>query len=323
MDIRATRLAILLREEDVNQLLTYRDAYNSLRDAFLMLDKKVAVNTKRVRTSLSGATLSYQAGGIGEYLGFKTFVMGSFISLLFSNSGELLLVAESDRLTQIRTGALAVLASDYIKRDYSSVGIIGLGKQGIAQVEAFSNLKSVTINVFSRSPERVTKALSVLKNQGIEVNPKKSYKDLCQDSDVVVTITSSKDPFLKLDFLRRSQHLNLMGSNIEERVEAFPDVIKASNMIVVEDLEQAMEEAGDLILANKMKMLDLNKVFSLSSIIAGRVNVNREGITIFKSVGIGLEDVALLKFIYEESKRRGLGTEVELKGRWRPELARK
>ncbi|WP_149528931.1 ornithine cyclodeaminase family protein [Sulfuracidifex tepidarius] len=314
-------MALLIREVDVNSTLTYPMAYSAMREAFEFLDRKMAVNSKRMRTSISGSTLTYQAGGFREYLGYKTFVNGTFMSTLFDKNGEILSMIESDRLTQIRTGALSVLASDFTVKAYSSVGIIGLGKQGLAQIEAFHELKpGVKIDVFTRSQDRMKNALSYLQSKGIKVFPV-DMKTLCKESEVVVTITRAKDPFLKLDYLNKGTHVNAMGSNIPEKSELYPEVVKSSSMIVVEDVDMALEEAGDLILSKKMGMLDENKIVTISSMISGRAKARREEglVTLFKSVGIGLEDVAVMSSLYEEVKRKGNALELEVKGKWRRE----
>ncbi|MFP3399672.1 ornithine cyclodeaminase family protein [Acidianus sp.] len=310
-------MALLLTEKDVSNLLKFEDAYVALKEAFIALESKAGVNSKRMRTSISGSTLTYQAGGLQGYLGIKTFIKGNFVSLLFSTSGELLMIAEADRLSQIRTGSLSVLASDYIQIKYDTVGIIGLGKQGLAQVEAFYELKKIEPIVISRTQERINKALRILNSEGIKVKVAGSYKDVFLNSEVITSITSSKDPFIKLDYVRKGMHINLMGSNIPERVEAFPELIKASSIIVVEDIEQALEEAGDLILAKKMGMLDESKLVTLSSVIAGKVEKKKDDdISIFKSTGVGLEDVAVMKVLYEKAKKQGIGKEIEVKGVW-------
>lgn len=136
--------------------------------------------------------------------------------------------------------------------------------------------------------------------------------------DVIVTITTATSPFLKREYVGESVHINAMGSNLPERVELFPEIIKASALIAVEDKDQAREEAGDLILAEKMGMLDWKKTVNISEILAGKVTTP-SGITIFKSVGIGLEDVAVMKTLFNKAKSRGLGREIEVNGRWSPE----
>ncbi|WP_342701497.1 ornithine cyclodeaminase family protein [Metallosphaera sedula] len=300
----------------MNSLLSFKDAYDALREAFILEDNKKAVNTKRIRTSFSGSTLTYQAGAMEGYIGFKTYIRGNFVSLLFSGDGELLMISEADRLSLLRTGALSVLASDIIRRDYSSVGIVGLGKQGIAQVEAFHSLKpGLKIMGYTRSQEREARAKEALSKMGIRLETVPNLKDLVSRVEVVVTITTATSPILKLDYLKERAHINAMGSNLPERVELFPEVIKASKIVAVEDKKQAKEEAGDLILAEKMGMMDWNKLVTLSELVSGKVSVE-SGLTIFKSVGIGLEDVSVMKRLYLKAKDKGAGTKLEVRGKW-------
>jgi ornithine cyclodeaminase (EC 4.3.1.12) len=317
-------MALLLRENDVEKVLNYREVYDSLVRAFKQLNSGLAANTKRVRTSYHGSVLTYQAGGIDSYLGFKVFLKGSFISMLFDENGELLLITEADLLTRIRTGVISVIAADYLaKPSYSHITVIGLGRQGQFQVRAFHELKKgVTIKVFSK--EKLELEVKQLLKDGFNVIKAKDYKDACKDAEVIVTVTNSKDPFLKSEFLEKGVHVNTMGSNLPERVELFPEVLKVASLIVVEDLQQAKEEAGDLILADKMKMLDWDKVVPISSVIDGQIKRKSEDeITVFKSLGIGLEDVAVMKVLYEKAKKIGLGTEIVVRGRWSPESEKK
>ncbi|MEM0173579.1 MAG: ornithine cyclodeaminase family protein [Sulfolobaceae archaeon] len=319
-------MALLIKEEDVEELLTFEDAYKALKDAFGLLEHKLSINTKRIRTPFAGTILAYQAGGMLEYLGFKTYIPGSnVIGILFNKEGELLAIFEADRLTRVRTTALAVLASDFIKKNYSNVAVIGLGNQGIVQVEAFYELKKLKVKVYTRSKERLDRALKFFSKRGIDVEVKDTIKDACKESEVITTITSSKDPFIKSEYLDKGSHINAMGSVIPERAEIFPEVFKMAKSVVVEDIEQAKEEAGDLILAYKMKMLEWSKLIPLSSIILDKIRPreSQDDITVFKSVGIGLEDVAVMISLYEKAKKRGVGTEIEVKGKWFPKLEEK
>ncbi|HII75155.1 TPA: ornithine cyclodeaminase family protein [Sulfurisphaera tokodaii] len=309
-------MVLLLREHEVLKILNFKDAYDALKNSFILLYQKLATNTKRVRTLFHGSVLTYQAGGLDHYLGFKVFIKGTFFSMLFDDSGEPLLLAESDLITRIRTGAISVLASDFLARSsYSVVGIIGLGKQGKYQVKAYYELKpGVKIKVFSK--EKLEEEARKIIQEGIKVEKAKDYKDVC-NADVIVTVTNSKDPFIKYEFLNKGTHINALGSNLPERVELYPEVLKNASIIAVEDLEQAKEEAGDLIMAEKMNMLDWNKVKPISEIIAGKVRRNSEDeLTVFKSMGIGLEDVAILKLLYEKAKKYGIGSEIDIGGKW-------
>lgn len=311
-------LTLLIGEKEVEELLTYELALRSLEEAFSSLEEGVAVNTQRSRTSLGVFSLSVQPGALRNFTGVKVYLSGkyptNFVSLLFDgNTGELLSITESDRMGQVRTGSLSVMASKYMSNSMGTVGIVGAGKQGRAQVEAYGTLTKSRILLFSRTPSKSEAVKAQMKSKGIEVEVVQSVREVCK-ADVVTTITNSKDPFLKRDYLGDEMHINLMGSNLQTRAEAFPEVIKDASIIAVEDLQQAKSESGDFILAEKMGMIDYSKVVNLSKFVSGKVK--RKGLTIFKSVGIGLEDVAVLKVIYEEAKRKGLGSEIKVRGSW-------
>ncbi|AKA73353.1 ornithine cyclodeaminase family protein [Saccharolobus solfataricus] len=318
-------MTLLLKENDVINLLDYKQIYGALVNAFLLFENKFAINLERSRISFHGTTLTFQAAGMENYIGYKTFISGNHLTFLYDTSGNLLSIIESDRLSQARTAVLSILATDYVYGDFSSLGVIGLGKYGLAIVEIANQLKKgIKINVFTPSQQRMEKALSILRGEGIDVSPKDSIKRVCEESEVVTTITKAKDPFLKLEYVNNKRiHINAMGSNIPEKIEIFPEVIKASNLIVVEELEQSLKESGELVIAKRMGMLDMSKITLLSWILSRKINVQKEGITIFKSVGIGLEDLAVGKLIYEKALSKGLGTEIEVKGVWYRESEKK
>jgi alanine dehydrogenase len=317
-------LTLLITESDVAKLLTYDDALRSLEEAFNLLEEGQASNTPRTRTYSPVSALSVQAASLRFLSGLKAYVTGkfppNFVSLLFDgNTGDLLAIVESDRLGQMRTAAVSALAAKLMASDVSTVGIIGVGRQGIAQVEAFWHLLSPKIKIYSRTRDRLLKVREEMSKRGIDTSAAESYREVCE-SGVIVTVTSSKDPFLKAEWVRPGTHVNLMGSNLPNKAEAFPDLIRNCDIIAVEDLAQAKAEAGDLILAEKLGMMDWRKVVEFSKVTSNRVRVrnNRREITSFKSVGIGLEDVAVLRVVYEKAKKEGLGQEIKVRGLWSP-----
>ncbi|MEM4884005.1 MAG: ornithine cyclodeaminase family protein [Saccharolobus sp.] len=318
-------MTLIIKEKDVVNLLDYKEVYDSLVNAFLLLENKRATNIERIRIPFGGNTLSIQASAMEGYIGYKAFIGGNFLIYIYDTNGNLLSIIESDRLTQIRTAMLPIIASDFIYGNYNSVGVIGLGKHGLASVETLNEVrKGIKIFVFTPSKERMEKSLSILKEEGIDVVPKESIKKICEESEVIITITKAKDPFLKLDYITNKRvHINAMGSTVPEKLEIYPEVIKAASIIAVEDINQSLKEAGELVIANKLNMLDYNKLVPISSIIFGKNSIAKEGITIFKSVGIGLEDLAVGKLVYEKALRKGLGIEIEVKGTWYRELGKK
>ncbi|BBD72809.1 ornithine cyclodeaminase [Sulfodiicoccus acidiphilus] len=313
---------IVLRETDVEKLLTYKEIFDVLEKAFLEQAEGATINTPRTRTSIAGATLSIQAAGIWNYLGFKAYISGkfqpNFVSLLFdASSGELVALVESDLMGRMRTAALSVLGAKYMANNLGSVSIIGLGRQGMAQVEAFHELTGASLKIFSRTKERIFEAERVFEEKGIRVKVASSYTDACEGADVVVTITNSQAPFLKSSMLPQGVHVNAFGSNVPSRAEVFPDLIKASSVIAVEDLEQVRLESGDFVLAEKMNMMEWEKVVPFSSVVARKVGrSSKEQVTMFKSVGIGLEDVSVMKVLLEKAVKSGGREEVKVRGTW-------
>ncbi len=311
-------MGLFLDETDVESLLSFRDVYESLRRFFLLEDQGLAVNTERVRTASHGTVLTYQAAAAQGIFGFKTFISGSFLGALFNSQGELLLLASSDYLTRVRTGVLAVLASDLMKGDYGEVCVVGLGRQGSFAVKAFNELKGIEPKATAKTQAGTNRGLENLKAIGAKARVV-NLAECVKDGEVVVTLTNSKEPFLKAESLRRGAHVNAMGSNLPERAELFADVVKRASVIAVESVSQALREAGDLILAKKLGMLDESKLIPFSAVVAGKwARKDNDEFTLFKSVGVGLLDLATLALLYDKAKKLGVGKEVPLSLKWSP-----
>ncbi len=309
-------MALLLDEEEVARLLTFREAYEAMREAFSLEYRGLAVNTQRVRTMFKGTALTYQAGAIGDYFGFKTFISRSFLGALFKSDGQLVMLVSSDYLTRVRTGALAVLASDYLKGHYSEVCVVGLGRLGVFAVKAFNELKGIKPLVSAKTEEGINRGIEGMKAIGAE-GKTVSVQECVSGAEVIVTLTNSKEPFVKLESIKKGVHINAMGSNLPERVELFPEVIKNASLIAVEDVQQALSEAGELILAKKLGMLDESKIVPFSAVVSGKYGRKSDDeITVFKSVGTGLIDVAVMVRLMELANKYGLGKEVSLSLKW-------
>jgi ornithine cyclodeaminase/alanine dehydrogenase-like protein (mu-crystallin family) len=314
---------LILTESDVRTILSFRHVYEALRRIFLLEDQGLAANTERVRTPFHGSVLTYQAAAAEGFFGFKVFVSGSFMGVLFDREGNAVMLTASDYLTRMRTGALAVLASDLMKGNYQEICVVGLGRQGSFTVKAFNELKGIEPKASARTRSGIERGVENL--QSIEARARVvGFSECVKDADVVTTITTSKEPFLKAESLKAGAHVNAMGSNLPERVELFADVIKRASTIAVESVEQAMKEAGDLILAKKLGMLDEGKIVPFSRVVAKKwTRKSDDELTVFKSVGIGLLDLGVMLRLYELAKKYGAGRELPLDLRWSPESAGK
>lgn len=317
---------LLISEREVNELVSFGDAIKAVEDGFRLLGSGNAVNLPRRRAIVPGAVLHVLQGAVlGDYgvAGLKAYLTtrsgARFVVLLFSiNTGELLAVIEADRLGQLRTGAASAVATKYMaRRDSSVLGIVGSGTQARAQFEALVEvLRPRLVKVMSRTRSHAEDFANFIKSRGFDVVVVDSYADVCRGVDVLVTATNSKDPFIRGSYLSEGMHINAIGSNWANRAELTPDAVLRADLIAVDDPNQAREEAGDLIMAGGGVW---GRVVPLADVVTGRVKgrPSESSITLFKSMGIAVEDLVLAKVIYDRAVKRGLGREVEFTGQFR------
>ncbi|MGC8571162.1 MAG: ornithine cyclodeaminase family protein [Caldivirga sp.] len=314
-------MTLYIRESEVNRLLTYGEVIKAVEDGFRLLGTGEAINIPRRRVVLPNAVLHVlQSGVLGGYnvAGLKAYMstrQGTrFIVLLFSvSTGELLAIIEADRLGQVRTGAASVVASRYMANSMSELGIVGSGRQARAQFEAFNSTGALRrVKVISRSRVNAEAFASYIRSSGVDAVVVDDYEEVCK-VDVLVTATNSREPFIKGEYLMEGVHVNAIGSNWRNRAELTPDAVNRAELIAVDDLEQARDEAGDLIMAGEAIW---SRVVNLSSIVAGRVKgrVSSRSITIFKSLGVSIEDIVTAKLIYDKAVKEGIGAELEFSG---------
>jgi ornithine cyclodeaminase/alanine dehydrogenase-like protein (mu-crystallin family) len=197
---------------------------------------------------------------------------------------------EANNLGQIRTGAASGYATDLMANPRAAtLAIIGSGFQARTQLAAIRSVRPIeTVRIWSRSEEKRRKFA-----EECSVIAANSAEEAVRGADIVVTATNSKEPVLESDWVSDGALVNAMGSNVANRRELPEDLVKRAGLIVVDSLEQAEMEAGDLILAES-----LNNVVELQDV---KKRYQAKGVTIFKSIGLGIEDVAAGAFIYERA----------------------
>ncbi|WP_367834387.1 ornithine cyclodeaminase family protein [Vulcanisaeta sp. JCM 16159] len=226
---------LLIREFEVDELVSFDDAIRAVEDGFRLLGSGGAVNLPRRRAIASGAVLHVLQGIVlGDYkvAGLKTYLSTRygtrFVVVLFSlDSGELLAVIEADRLGQLRTGAASAVATKYMaRRDSSVLGIVGAGVQARAQFEALSRVLNLRlVKVFSRTRGHAEEFASFIRSRGFDAVVAGDYGEVCKGVDVLVTATNSRDPFIRSNHIAPGMHINAIGSNWANRAELAPDAV--------------------------------------------------------------------------------------------------
>ena len=294
---------LYLTESDVRQLLPMTECIRIMRSTFEALRDGSAQNQPRRRLILkTGSVLHSLAGAYGDYFGTKFYSSNPrygahFLFALYdANTAEPLALMEANYLGQIRTGAASGYATDVMSNPQAKVlGVIGSGFQARTQIEAIRAVRSIEqVRIWSRNAEKVRSLAAELNAQ-----PAESPETAVRGADIVVTATNAKDPVLDRAWISAGTHINAMGSNVANRRELPADLVTTADVVAVDSLEQAHIEAGDLILANSWA-----NVIELKDVQAG---YDPKRITIFKSIGLGVEDVAAGGFVYEQARQKMLG----------------
>ena len=236
----------------------------------------------------------------------------SFCVLLLEGDGRLLAAIHARHLSRCRTGAATGLATRLLAReDSSSVGMVGAGYQATAQLRAIALVRPITcVKVWSRTPERAAAfAREMGRELDLEVEPVGNPREAVEGFDVVVTVTASVDPVVEGSWVSSGTHLNLVGANQAHRREVDVAVLGRSEVVVVDDLRQAEREAGELLAAVDRRVLLWEEVQSLGTLAVGggRGREHGDEVTVFKSLGVGIEDAAVASFVYDRALLAGLG----------------
>ncbi len=317
-------MALFLNESEVSELLPVAECIDVLEKAFRYAADGLAENVPRSRIRLPQGFLHFMAAAcIGPDLsgfGYKAYSTfpggGKFLVMLYDpETGGLLSVMESGALGQIRTGAASGLATRYMARvDAAQVGIIGTGFQAQTQLEAVCAVRGVkTVRAFSRNSEkREAFAATMSERLGIEVVPAGSAEECVRGADVAITITSSREPVLNGEWLAQGALVNAAGGNHWMRREVDQVVVERAGLIVVDDLEQAKMECGDLIWPAERGLFRWTMAGELKDVVAGRVEGRPDdsAITLFESQGVAIEDVAAALHVYHKARERGMGRDL-------------
>jgi ornithine cyclodeaminase/alanine dehydrogenase-like protein (mu-crystallin family) len=297
---------LFLTESDVRELLPMTEAIRLVRLAFEALARGEAQSQPRRRLMLNTGSILHQLpGAYGRYFGLKFYATNpkfgaDFLFALYdAETARPLALMQANWLGQIRTGAASGYATHLLANpDADTLAVIGAGFQARSQVEAARAVRPIrTVRVWSRHQEKREKFAA---DMNAVVAP--SAEEAVRGAQIVVTATWSKDPVLEDAWITagtHGAHINAIGSNMPNRRELPDALVRRADVIAVDALDAAKNEAGDLILADCW-----SNVVELQSVTAGW---SPHRISIFKSVGLGMEDVAVGSFVYEQALVRGAG----------------
>ena len=323
-------MALILTEREVAEVLSMKEAVRLLEASFRLHAEGKTQVAPRLVMPLTGVAGNFRimAAVIPDIGGFglktltgtpgKRAPEETYFAILYfdTETGALRAVMPGTHITGTRTGAASGVATRYLAReDAASLGLIGAGFQGRNQVAAVREVRDITtVRVYDLFPEAAASYAAALSAEGLDAQPVGSAEAAVRGLDVVCAATTTKEPVILADWLEPGMHVNSVGANapVKREVEA---AAFSRCRVVLDFRDQVLGEAGDLMAAIRDGDFRADQLHAeLGDVVVGRVagRGSPDDITLFKSVGVAIEDVACAAFVYEEAGKRGLGQTMRL-----------
>ena len=323
---------LLLGHDDAAALLPMRECVALMRDALVSLAEGRVHQPLRTivrppeAAGLMGLMPSYQSGARAAF-GLKAICIfpgnpergmdshQGAVLLFGAETGELQAVVNASAVTAIRTAAVSGVATDALAReDASDLAVIGAGVQARSHVEAMSHVRPVRrCRVASRSVGSARKLAGELEGSyAFPVEAVETVEEALRGADLIVTATSAAEAVVRREWVSEGAHINAVGSCTPHARELDAATVAASSLFV-DSVESTVNEAGDYLCALREGAVGREHIRAeLGEVLTGAKpgRASNDEITLFKSLGIAVEDLAAAKFLYDKAKETGAGAWV-------------
>ncbi|MGI9066535.1 MAG: ornithine cyclodeaminase family protein [Pyrinomonadaceae bacterium] len=239
------------------------------------------------------------------------------VVLLFSaDTGELLAMMNASAITAIRTASVSAVATDLLAReDACNLAIIGAGVQARSHLAAMSQVRSIKrCRIASRQIEHARKvAVEMRPHFSFPLEPVDSVEEALAGADLIVTVTSAVEPIVRREWVSPGAHLNVVGSSTPNAREVDSATMAASSLFV-DRRESTINEAGDYLFALRDGAIGPDHIRAeLGEALRGDKpgRTSAEEITLFKSLGLAIEDLAAAAYLYSRATEQKVGSWVE------------
>jgi ornithine cyclodeaminase len=309
IDLMRETLAALARGDAVQPLRTHlatpdRRGILGLMPGYLSPAHALGIKVLTIFSANEGSPLDSHQGAV----------------LLFEEErGTLLAIVDATAITAIRTAAVSGLATELLARPGAGdLALLGAGTQALTHAEAMLAVRPVRrIRLWNRTAgrgERMARLIQSRLGAAVELCP--SVPDAVTGADIICTTTAARDPILRSEWIQPGAHLNVVGSSIPRSREV-DSALMARARLFVDLRESALKEAGDIVIPMQEGAIAAEHIVAeLGELVVARETWRRQpdDVTLFKSQGLAIEDIASARFVYEEARRLGLGTEIALGG---------
>lgn len=324
---------LILNKLEVESILSMQDCIRIMSDAFKALDSGKSRQPLRslMRLPTQKGLLGMMPGYTGEnnIFGIKSISVfpenfrkcisshQGVILLYEGDNGRLIAVLDAEVITAVRTAAVSALATDILARkDAGILAILGAGVQGRQHLKSISLVRNISKVFVWDIVEESTKAYveSESKNTDTEVIGVNSAEDAAAAADIICTVTPSKNPILMLDWVKPGTHINAVGA-CTPNAQELESILVARSRLYTDCRESLFNEPGDFLNPKSEGLITEGHVLAeLGELLAGKAKGREadEDITLFKSLGLAIEDLAAGYFVYEKAKEKNIGTSVDL-----------
>lgn len=326
---------LIINQTEVQQLLPIDQCIAAMEDTLTALAHGKAMNPLRQVLHLpdNRGLLGIMPGYVESLNSFGLKVVSVFhnnkgtehdshqgaVLVFDADHGSLKAIVDGSSITAIRTAAVSGVATKLLaRRDAVNLAILGSGVQAHAHVNAMLVARPIKhVRVWSPNSDHAAAfAQSISQKRVLKVTSTTSAGDAVKGVDIVCTTTSAREPVLMGEWLGPGVHINAVGSSIPLARELDTEAV-AKSRLFVDRLESALNEAGDyLIPRNEGIIGDRHIQGEIGEILSGQIVGRRtdDEITLFKSLGLAVEDIASAHLVYEKALRYGAGTWVEFGG---------
>lgn len=316
---------LIVGASDVKKLLPMEECILTMKDAIIALAKGEAVLPQRQalrqpdNKGILGMMPSY-LGGNPPAIGIKvvTVFPGNHgtkfdshqgaIQLFETNNGSLLAIIDAGSVTAIRTAAVSALATDLLARsDAKTLAILGSGTQARMHLQAIPIVRGSIkeVRIWSRTPDHARALASKVNATAVE-----SAEEAVRGADIICTVTAATAPILKGEWISKGAHVNAVGASVPPFRELDSAAVVKSRFFV-DRRQSAIEEAEDFRIPKSEGLIGEDHIQGeLGKILLGKAKgrINDDEITIFKSAGLAVEDLAAARYIYHKALAQKAGT---------------
>ncbi|MGQ3891350.1 ornithine cyclodeaminase family protein [Legionella sp. CNM-4043-24] len=313
---------------DVKQSIDMNQAIDAMERAFIQLARhqvQLPLRTSIPVNEAHALTLSMPAYLAGEkVLGLKVVsvfpdnvarqkpVINGFIMLLDAETGEPKALMDAGYLTALRTGAISGLATRYFASESAThVAIIGSGVQAETQLQAVAAVRDIKrVSLWSRTSENARQMAKKFEHQyNIEVSD--SVAQAVAEADVICTATSSTEPLIHRQDVQKHAHINAIGSHTRVMREIANDLLHEA-VVIADQREAVLAESGEIISAVEQGLLKKNAIVELGPFLLQKHDDFKNKLSVFKSVGLAIQDMSVASQVYTNAMKQGLGTAFTL-----------